>query len=93
MEQFILSCPGPVSSEKTHLSTFRDSKWGYPVTTLAGTRVPKVQDNTWRKISNDAVHIALVYLTPLRIQLGLSLESPKFKVFPVVFTSKMAYRD
>lgn len=53
----------PRASEfrKTHLSTFQDSKWGYPVTTLAGTRVPKVQDNTWRKINNDAVHIAVVY--------------------------------
>lgn len=92
----------PRASEfrKTHLSAFRDSKWGYPVTTLAGTRlsfislcVPKVQDNTWRKISNDAVHIDVVYLTPLRIHLGLSLESLKFEVFLVAFTSKMAYSD
>lgn len=100
MEQFILSCPGPVSSEKLvcPLSGIPSGDilsplWLELACPLYSLCVPKVQDNTWRKISNDAVHIDVVYLTPLQIHLGLSLESLKFKVFPVAFTSKMAYSD
>lgn len=46
-------------------------------------------------MSHDAVLIDAVFsLTPHHhMHLGLSLESLKFKVFPVGFTSKMAYSD
>lgn len=99
MEQFIVPCPRPVSSEKLicKLSGIPSEDschyfgWNSLVLYIHG--VPEVQDNTWRKISNEVVHIAVVYLTPLRIHLGLSVESLKFKVFTVVFTSEVAYSD